>query len=53
VADGGERFLLFGKVAYYVKRLLVQADVLRRAAAGDRQRVIVFGLDLVKGGIQP
>jgi hypothetical protein len=52
VADGGERFVGFRKVVDNLDDPRVEAKVFDRATAGDHERVVVFGFDLIESGVQ-
>ncbi len=52
MADCGDRLTLFRELAHDIDHLLVQAQIFGRAAAGNRQRVVLAGVDVVEGRVQ-
>src|SRR5258708_32757184 len=52
VADGRDGFVGFGKVMDDFDDARIEAKVFGSAAAGEHEGVVVFGLDLVKRGIE-
>ena len=52
VADRGDGFAGLGKVADDFYHSRIQTDVFGCAAARENERVILFGLDLLKRGVQ-
>src|SRR5258708_17657849 len=52
MTDGGDGLVSFGKVMNDFDDARVEAEVFGCTAAGDDEGVIVFGLDLVKSGVE-
>ena len=52
VAQRGNRLPCPVEMAHDVEHLVIQAEILRRAAAGHHEAVVVFRADLIERGIQ-
>src|ERR1700734_2583586 len=52
VADGGDGLIAVRKMAHYFKHARVEPEILRRAAAGNHERVVIARANFVKGRIQ-
>ncbi len=53
MANGSDRFVRIREVAHNFENTCIEADVLGRAPARNNQGIVVLGLNVVEGSIQP